>query len=261
MASPFPGMDPFLEHPAYFAGLHGRMIALLAKELRERLPESYLAATEDRLWLEPVEQPALEHTIAPDAPAAGEAPPRAGVVIVTVPHIERRETFVEILKHAGDEERLVTVVELLTPAVKTPGQRGREVYLTRQRERLDTGSVHLVEIDLLRTGEHTTAVPAEALHRQAGPFDYHVCIRHFHQHDRYHVYPIRLEQRLPELVVPLLPEDGVVLLDLQAVFERCYTTGPYRLAKYDLARLNPPLAPHQQEWAARRLQAAGHLAE
>jgi hypothetical protein len=246
-------MDPFLEHPAYFAALHGRMIAQLARELRDRLPEDYTAETDDRLWSETAEAaPEVNDPETPAPPVNDAAPPRAGLVVVSVPRIERRETFIEILKHDA-RERLVAVIELLTPAAKEAGQRGREVYLRQQRERLDKGNVHLVEIDLLRSGAHSTAVPADHLRRQAGPFDYHVSIRDANLPDRYHVYPIRLEQRLPELVVPLLPDDGVVLLDLQAVFERCYDTGPYRLVKYDLDRLTPPLPARLKEWAQERL--------
>jgi hypothetical protein len=258
-------MDPFLEQPVYFTCLQARLVSLLAQELRQRLPRGYTAATEDRLWQEPIEaSPAQDQATqvdlsAPVSPAADGLPARAGLVVVTVPHLERRETFVEIFKHSGDDqdEQLVTLLEVLTPAVKMSGQRGRDVYLHKQRECLDKPAIHLVEIDLLRAGEHTTAVPVEALRQQGGKFDYHVCVSHGRQRDKYHVYPIRLEQRLPEVVVPLLPADGVALLDVQAVFERCYTTGPYSLVRYDLARLEPPLPPAQREWAARLLRPKG----
>jgi hypothetical protein len=30
MPSPFPGMDPYLEHPAVFPGLHSRLITALS---------------------------------------------------------------------------------------------------------------------------------------------------------------------------------------------------------------------------------------
>ncbi len=46
-------------------------------------------------------------------------------------------------------------------------------YLKKQREILDS-QVHLVEIDLLRGGEHTTAVPREWAVNKAGAFEYHL---------------------------------------------------------------------------------------
>ena len=76
-----------------------------------------------------------------------------------MPHDERREIFVEIrTKAPDDQERVVTTIEVLSLANKTPGEKGRDLYLRKQREVLD-GDIHLVEIDLLRGGTHTTAAP------------------------------------------------------------------------------------------------------
>jgi hypothetical protein len=41
------------------------------------------------------------------------------------------------------------------------------------------------------------------------------------------LYPIRLEDRLPPIAIPLLPGDPSVTLDLQSVCDRCYDAGPY----------------------------------
>src|SRR4051794_31039689 len=43
MPSPFPGMDPYLEDPRIFAGLHGRLITYLAEALEAVLPRRYVA--------------------------------------------------------------------------------------------------------------------------------------------------------------------------------------------------------------------------
>ena len=48
-------------------------------------------------------------------------------------------------------QEVVTIVEVLSPANKRAG-RGRDAYL-QKRERVLGSSTHLVEIDLLRTGE------------------------------------------------------------------------------------------------------------
>ena len=84
---------------------------------------------------------------------------------------------------------------------------------------------------------------------QTGRFDYHVCVHCFESIEDYLVYPIRLEHRLPKVAIPLLPEDGVVPLDLQAVFDRCYDAGPYRRRIHSLEQPpEPPLTPAQTEW-------------
>ncbi len=147
--------------------------------------------------------------------------------MVHVPHDQRSETFVEIYCGPRSERRLVTSIELLSLTNKTPGEHGRDLYLRKQREILES-KVHLVEIDLLRDGEHTTAVPLDRLRQQADEFEYHVSIHRFDNLEDYFVYSIRLDESLPEIAVPLLPGDAAVLLDLQAVFQRTYDAGPYR---------------------------------
>jgi uncharacterized Zn-finger protein len=52
MPSPFPGMDPFLEHPDIFPDLHDSLIILLQEALQERLPQPYYANSKPRVWIE-----------------------------------------------------------------------------------------------------------------------------------------------------------------------------------------------------------------
>ncbi|MBM4074441.1 MAG: DUF4058 family protein [Planctomycetes bacterium] len=41
MPSPFPGMDPFLEHPSIFPDLHDRMVSKVSEMLNSQLPAPY----------------------------------------------------------------------------------------------------------------------------------------------------------------------------------------------------------------------------
>jgi hypothetical protein len=265
MPSPFPGMDPFLENPAFFPSVHSRLITFMAEALQSRLPEPYFADISERLWVETTErqiepdvdvfrldQPAKEN------PGAVAVEVRSQPIVITVPHDEKRETFVEIRTRSGEGERLVTTIEILSLSNKTPGQKGRDLYVQKQREIIDSDRIHLVEIDLLRAGTHATAVPRNRLIRKASPFDYHVCIHKFDQFVKYFVYAIQLPERLPEIAIPLLPGDGSVPLDLQAVFDRCYDSGPYpRRVHYQASRLDPPLPPNQLEWVKQLLATKG----
>ena len=52
MPSPFPGMDPFLEHPSIFPDLHDSLITYLRDELNARLPPPYFAGIAARVWVE-----------------------------------------------------------------------------------------------------------------------------------------------------------------------------------------------------------------
>jgi hypothetical protein len=261
MPSPFPGMDPYLESPAVFPGLHNRLIAALSESLQALLPPPYFAEIGERVWVE-----VSQRFIEPDAsvvrgtPAEGGAvavvPARGRPVVVTVPHDERREPLVEIRMAGNGDERLITAIEVLSPSNKTPGERGRDLYLRKQREILDS-SIHLVEIDLLRGGQHTTAVPLDRLSAMVGPFDYHVSIHRSDRFEDFFVYPVRLAEPLPEVAIPLLPGDPEIPVDLQAILNRAYDTGPYRRRIHYLdAKPVPSLDPEQQAWVEALLRDA-----
>jgi hypothetical protein len=259
MPSPFPGMDPFLEDPELFPDLHDCLVNTLRERLQAALPPPYYARLGRRVWIE-----SSFRTIGPDVstlrprpvapppalPAGGiglaEAPTSRAVVI-RVPHDERQEPFIEIYSGRGEKRRLVTSIEVLSLANKSPGEHGRDLYLRKQQELLQE-QVHLVEIDLLRGGRHTTAVPREMVVAVAGEFDYHVCVHRFDAFEEYVVYPILLHQPLPELDVPLLPGDGAVSVDVQEVFEHCYGAGAYdREVDYG-GTLPAGLSERQEEW-------------
>jgi hypothetical protein len=261
MPSPFPGMDPFLEDPAVFPDLHDSFIAYLREALNSGLPAGYYAATNSRVWIEPA-----RHRIGPDVnvlkregPSNGGIPVGGGgtaiadlvatePVIVHVAKEEARESYLEIFSQNG-KHRLVATIEMLSRANKTPGEKGRGLYRKKQRAVLRR-RVHLIEIDLLRAGKHTTAVPLDAAMQNTGGFDYHVCVRRFNRPQDYSVYPIHLPQRLPTLAVPLLPDDPSVQVDLQATIERCYATGRYDMRVNYRESVPPPaLSAEQQAWA------------
>lgn len=260
MPSPFPGMDPFLEHPAFFPGVHDSFLTYLREALQGSLPAPYFAEINERLWVD-----ASSRGIGPDVdvlrgpqPGTGSSPGNGGVtvlvepaqpILITVPIEEHRQNYLEIRAPLGEQERLVTTIEVLSPSNKVAGPKARALYLQKQKEILDSDSP-LVEIDLLRGGLHTTAVPLDLLLAKAPPFAYHVCVHAFDAPDTFAVYTIRLSDRLPSVAIPLLPGDGSVTVDLQAVFTRCYDTGPYRRrVRYEPERIEPPLRAEQMEWA------------
>jgi hypothetical protein len=257
-------MDPFLEHPAIFPGVHDSFITYLREVLQACLPSPYFAEINERLWIDASERP-----IGPDVDVLRGNQPREGnggvavgtevaqPILIAVPLEERRETYLEIRTPGEDRERVVTTIEVLSHSNKPPGPRGRTLYLQKQQEILDSDS-NLVEIDLLRGGTHTTAVPLDRLCKKAPPFDYHVCVHGFDRLGTFAVYTTPLTQRLPSIAIPLLPGDGTVTVDLQAVFQRCYDTGPYRRrVRYEPSRIVPPLRADQLEWATKVLHDQG----
>ncbi len=259
MLSPFPGMDPFLEDPIVFPDFHDRFIAYLSESLQPSLPEPYFAALGRRAWVE-----VSERFIGPDvnviadgrghtSSAALATVQSSQPVVIHVPHDEQVETLVEIYIGRGNDRRLVTAIELLSPANKKPGEKGRDLYLRKQAELLDS-KTHLVELDLLRCGEHTTAVPEKRLRRFVPQFTYHVCSHRFDHFEDFLVHPIQLAEPLPTIQIPLLPGDGEVPVNLQQVFNRTYAAGPYhREIDYRSEVPLPELGSAELEWVRGRV--------
>ncbi len=216
MPSPFPGMDPYLEGPDIFPDLHDSLIFCLREALNVVLPRTYRAGIASRVWLE-----ASQRRIGPDVkvlhgPQAVNGGAKGGsgaggVAVATEPVAveveieERRESLLDIYAEPG--RRVVTTIEVLSPTNKTPAGHGRTPYLQKQREVLQS-QVHLIEIDLLRAGVHTTAVPLDAAVARTGGFDYHVCVHRWDRPDTYYIYPIQLQGAASVVAAPLLPEDS-----------------------------------------------------
>jgi Protein of unknown function (DUF4058) len=164
------------------------------------------------------------------------------------------EDPIEILT-IWDESRVVTVIEVLSPSNKTAGTPGRDLYLTKQRELLES-QTHLIELDFLHYGEHTIAPPRARLLEQ-GTWDYLVSLHRGGQGHRYEVWAVTLQQRLPRIRVPLADDIPDVVLDLQTVFDRCYDAAAYaRRLDYHRA---PPLSLSQDNaaWVANLLHERG----
>jgi hypothetical protein len=268
-------MDPYLERRRWFRGLRNNLITLIQEALQPLLPQPYFALTGELIWME-----GSERYVDPDVDVLRPVSPRrqrevegeeeGGVatlvaeaeeepIVVTVtssPGEERTEPYLEIYARREGQDRLVTAIEILSPSNKSLGSEGREKYLEKQQEIL-SGQVNLVEIDLLRDGAHTSAVPHWPAREKAGSFDYHVSIHRFDRPQEFLVYPIVLERRLPTVRIPLPPGDPSIPIDLQAVFQRAYDAGPYRRAvRYGHDPIDPPLALTRARWAERLLAPA-----
>ncbi len=228
MPSPFPGMDPHLEG-SLWTTFHFAFGAELIRQLAPRLRPRYLALPVERLILdEPSEIAVLTSNIYPDVsvlsvrpqmPAVhtapgGEAPLQLATIIPeAVPHVS-----IEIRDVA--QRQLVTAIEILSPTNKRGD--GRAEYLTKRR-RLLLSTAHLLEFDLLRQGQR---VPMQQPLPDA---PYFVLLSRAERRPLMDIWPIRLDEALPTIPVPLLTGDADLLLDLQATF-----TATYDLIGYDL---------------------------
>ncbi|MBI3267421.1 MAG: DUF4058 family protein [Planctomycetes bacterium] len=250
--SPFPGMDPYLEHPSLWPGVHDRLVTYFADALARQLPARYYADLRQRLFVEtPDEWIYPDVSVTTGKTSRGRGPSKgcaeaSGAVLVELRQVEVREPFIEI-RDAATRHKVVTVVEVLSSTNKAGGSNGQREYVSKQREVL-ASTANLVEIDLLRAGDHVAAVPL-ALLRRHRPFHYLVVVRRAERPEQREVYPIRCPSSLPAVRVPLLPGDAEPPVDLQACLERVYKMGAYG-GRIDYQRSpEPPLPAEDAAWA------------
>lgn len=258
MNTVFPGMDPYLEDSALWPGVHNSMVVYIRDYLQPRLQPRYIAAVEERVFVEQTGRETIPDVVLKRRPRRepeghtavleGDAPE-----VVLAPGLELHESYVTILDRRSGQQ-IVTVIELVSPTNKYAGP-GRDSYLAKQREVLGSAA-HLVEIDLLRAGPHVMAVP-ERIARGRGPYDYLVCVnRATGLRDVYEIYRRSLRDRLPLVRIPLADDDPDAILDLQAVLSQTYKAGLYRdLLAYDRPCI-PAMSPEDQVWADERIRAA-----
>lgn len=258
MPSPFPGMDPYLE--AHWGDVHASFIIYARDQLNQSLPRDLRARVEERVF---VETPVERRQIIPDVRilergrrgrGAGPAGGVATVEPLLIPLDEPiTEGFIEI-RDASSGHRVITVIEVLSPANKLPGP-AQEKYL-RKRDELYQAEVSVVEIDLLRAGERPFPFDGTRLSRSERTA-YHVWVRRGWERGRLEVYPVSLREPLPDIRIPLRPSDEDVMLRLQPLIEQCYDNGSYG-EDIDYRRApQPPLSPADARWADALLRKAG----
>lgn len=260
MKSPFPGMDPYLEQ--YWRDVHHGLITYARDQLQPGLPEPLRARVEERVF---VESDAPEYrAFYPDvhvferAGRKGAAPAPNSSVAVEDPlvvHLNDEplsQGYIEIID-AGSGNRVITVIEFLSPSNKVPGE-GQDLYLRKQRE-VKAASVSLVEIDLTRVGRRIMVLPPERVppsHRTT----YQVGVVRGWALQKVEVYGAPLQRRLPVIRVPLRETDPDAPLDLQSLVDLCYRNGRYDDLDYQ-AEPSPPLDSCDAAWADELLRSKG----
>ena len=257
MPSPFPGMDPYLEDPAGWPNLHLNLVAEINATLNRDLRPKYFARAEERVYVSDLDDPG-RRVIAPDvriltSPAGRDqrpAPPTGGaavadpIVATTWLEEEIREPRVEIIDAA--QRRVVTVIEVVSPANKVPGSRGRDSY-RKKRADVMASKTHWVEVDLLREGQ--PILVKEVL----PPADYLVHVSPAARRPSGLIWPILLPQRLPVIQIPLQESDPSYGLDLQRILDTVYDRSSYDLSIDYTADPRPPLPEQYAEWSRRLL--------
>jgi hypothetical protein len=254
-------MDPYLEQ--FWRDIHARCIIYAADQLQARLPGDLRARVEERVFVEPALGAA--RSVYPDirvvergrgaatATTSEPGPAVAEPLVIYLSDEPVTERYIDIID-VGSGRRVVTVIEMLSPSNKTPGE-GQELYRRKQRELID-GHVNLVEIDLLRAGERMLSVGLSHI-PMAYRTPYQICVYRAAAPPRYEVYRVPLQERLPVIRIPLRPTDADVPLDLQALLDQCYRNGGYDEDIDYSADPEPPLNAADAHWADVLLRQTG----
>ncbi len=231
MSSPFPGMNPYLESPEFWSGIHGRLIVFLADVLSPQLRPKYFVAVEERVYETTPDDRVLvgipdvvvqrsQTATTPQTENIAIATPYTQPSSITLPIPETvKERYLEVRK-IGTKE-VVTVIEILSPKNKRTGE-GRNAYVTK-RNRVFTSSTHLIEIDLLRAGE---PMPMLGINIKS---DYRILVSRSNQRPKADLYAFNLKETIPKFPLPLREGDKEPIVDLQELIN-----GIYERASYDL---------------------------
>lgn len=246
MPSPFPGMNPYIEHQLVWHDFHERFIPSTAEMLGQQVLPRYFVKIDEHVYLREAPEDTRHFIGRADAavvdaglersPATAVATAAAPAEVWQVDFDNERVSYLEIRDR--DNEDVVTVIELLSPANKYG--RDREAFLSK-RGKLLWAEVHYVEIDLLRAGPRLPR-------REMQACDYYAIVSRSEERPRAGSWPIQLREPLPIVPIPLRHGDPDARLDLQSILHRIYDAAGYGYYIYKHP-CDPPLTPNDQTWA------------
>jgi hypothetical protein len=258
MSSPFPGMNPYLENPAFWSEVHNRLIVNLADSLALLIPPQYRVAIEQRTYLSDESDSVLvgipdvavfsQNKVTKSTSSTATFASTSEAVTVTIPVPENvKESYLEIREVATSY--VVTAMEILSPKNKRAGE-GRKAYERKRKEVLTT-TTHLVEIDLLRGGQPMLFLG------EVPPSDYRIVVSRGDCRPLAQLYGFSVRQVIPSFHLPLQSEDAEPLVDLQALLNGVYERARYNLAIDYSQEPVPPLKEEDVVWADTLLREKG----
>ncbi len=252
MPTPFPGMDPYLEHPALWKEVHTGLSVAIADALGPQIRPRYRVSVERRTYLMTLTPNDYELVSKPSAPvtlppwqASGAVPVNTSIGVM--PRVAELPTPVETIERyleirdvvTGD---VITTIELLSPANKA-SRTGQEQYARKRNEVLGN-TTNLVEIDLLRAGEPFPFY----LSGEDARSDYRIVVSRVQHRPRADVYLFGLRDPIPDVPVPLQPGEVEPVLPLNQILHQLYDRAGYDLAVNYQKSPGPPLSDESAHW-------------
>ena len=251
-------MDPYLENPDLWRELHNRLIVAIAIAISPPLRPKYRVAIEKRAYLSDGDDSV--DVVIPDVSTVSQkliAPQRSSTmtlaavsesVTVTLPSPEEiRESYLEIRE--VETGYVVTAIELLSPTNKRGGE-GRRAYQNKRKKILAT-LTHLVEIDLLRSGQ---PMPMRG---EIPETDYRILVSRSQSRPQAQLYTFSVRQEIPKFFLPLQSEDSEPIIDLQYLLNQVYDQAGFDLAIDYSQKPVPSLKSKDRDWGEELLRERG----
>ncbi len=170
-----------------------------------------------------------------------------GAVVIDAPYrlvVDVQPVIERFIRIVNDDGQLITVVEFISPSNKRGP--GLDAYLTKRSDLLAAG-VHVVEIDLVRAGNWQALFRPHVCSRGMMSL-YRATVRTAGLPITAYLYPIHLQDRLPDVQIPLRLQDPKVMLPLQPMLETIYADGRYGTTLNYNQTLEPSLTPEEQQY-------------
>lgn len=242
MTYPFPGMNPYLERASLWPDVQIGLLLSIRLALAGIVAPLYYVAIEERTYIAALDleflleqSESLIDLPTPFLPGVANGSP---ITVLLPVSDEVRERYLEI--RAAGTDRVITVIEVLSPANKAKGE-GRRVYEEKRRAVLNSAT-NLVEIDLLRGGEPMAIYPKTQS-------DYRILVSLAWERPRSLLYPCNLPDPIPAVPVPLQKGEAAPLLSLGELLPRIYDEVRYDLRiDYAAPPPLPALTDEQYAW-------------
>lgn len=254
--SPFPGMDPYLEQPDLWSDFHNNLASEIQSQLNRQIQPRYFARLIPTVTYEDVEI-GWTRAIRPDVSVSQSFTPSTELLVAAASPVatpveseillELPLTLFHIEIRTRSEEKLVTVIEILSPVNKRPRYDAFDEYLHKRRQIL-RAPVHLLEIDLLRGGKRPP------LNKPVPDAPYYITLSRVETRPRVQVWPMQLRDTLPVVPVPLLSPDPDASINLSMAVVAVYERAAYG-QQIDYREPVPPprLSPKDKTWVQQQI--------
>lgn len=246
MPSPFPGMNPYVEHPSVWEDFHQRYLTRMSETIGAAAGPMYVVRLQAHIYLHELAESDRSLVVRADlGVSARHEDDRGGggtavleaPIMVDLPVVDReKSSYIEIRDR--DQNTLVTVIEMLSPANKYSGP-DREAYLAKRKNLLN-GPTNFVELDLMRGGPRMPI-------REMTECAYCVLVRRVVDWPKAGLWPVQVREPLPSIPIPLRPPDADVTLDLQKLLHVVYDAANYAHYIYRTDP-QPPLNAADSAW-------------